>query len=325
MTMRALRTAMAMMTAGLLLSGGPALAKEPHALLIGGGEPAGLFLPEAGAVCRTVNKGTKDHGLSCLIRTSGGSQDNIAMLRAGETQLAVVQSRMAADAAAGRGAFAAAGAFHDMRALFSLHGEGVVALVNPESGIEDTAGLAGKRVSLGRPGSFQRLMAESFLASEGVPVPELGTVLELDVDHQAEALCAQTVDAAFFSGIHPMPEVERAIDLCGAVPLIPDEAMLELYLKKNPFYARQDIAAGVYDGVDLPLPTFGPRSLVAARADLPEKDAYAIVKAVFDNLGAFRAMHPLLSGLDKERMARDAAVLARHDGAARYFRENNLP
>lgn len=325
MTMRAFRMVMAMITAGALLSGGSALAEGPRALLIGGGEPAGLFLPEAGAVCRTVNKETKKHGLSCLIRTSGGSQDNIAMLRAGETQLAVVQSRMAANAAAGHGVFAAAGPFRDMRALFSLHGEGIVALVNPESGIENTAGLAGKRVSLGRPGSFQRLMAESFLTSEGVPVSELGTVLELDIEHQAEALCSRTVDAAFFSGIHPMSEVERAIDLCGAVPLIPDEAMLELYLEKNPFYARQDIAAGLYDGMDLPLPTFGPRSLVVVRADLPEKDAYAVVKAVFDNLGAFRAMHPLLARLDKEEMAGDAAVLARHDGALRYFRENNLP
>jgi TRAP-type uncharacterized transport system substrate-binding protein len=50
---------------------------------------------------------------------------------------------------------------------------------------------------------------------------------------------------------------------------------------------------------------------------MPAADAYEVVKAVYENLPVFKAMHPLLGGLEKKQMAGDALVAPLHDGALR--------
>ncbi|HIJ61591.1 MAG TPA: hypothetical protein HPQ04_02765 [Rhodospirillaceae bacterium] len=49
-----------------------------------------------------------------------------------------------------------------------------------------------------------------------------------------------------------------------------------------------------------------------------------MVKAVIDNLPAFKAMHPMLGTLTKKQMAHEALVAPLHEGAERFYRENGL-
>lgn len=298
-------------------------AEEGHTLAVASGEVAGLYYPEAGAVCRLVNRQASRHHLRCVVEPSAGSIANLAALRSGETQLAVVQSRLLSQAVEGSGPFARTPSA-DLRSLMSLHGESLVVLVGPGAKIKTAADLKGKRVNIGRQGSFQRSMAETLLAAESLNAKDFASTLEIDPPKVAEAICHNEIDAAFLTGLHPMSEVQEAIDDCGATLLPLKGAGLEAYLKANPAFVRQVIPAEVYSGADQQIPTFGVGSVLVTTSQLSADDAYEVVKAVYDNLPAFQAMHPLLNGLDRKQMAHDALVAPLHDGALRYYRENGL-
>ncbi|MDR3438778.1 TAXI family TRAP transporter solute-binding subunit [Telmatospirillum sp.] len=301
----------------------PAWAAEGHLLALESGEVSGMYFPEAGAVCRMVNKDREHHGVRCLVEPTGGSVANLAALRKGDGQLAIVQSRVLAQAVQGVGAFARE-PFPDLRTLMSLHGETMVVLVNPAAKIKSAADLKGKRVTLGHAGSFQRLMADGLLEAEGIATTDLAAALEMDSAKVGEALCRNEIDAAVFTGLHPMADVQEAIDDCGAGVLSLKDSRIDAFLKANPAYSRQILPDDTYTGVHEKTATFGVNAILVTTSSLPEEDGYAVVRAVFDGLPAFKAMHPLLGELEKKQMARDTLVAPLHEGALRYYKENGL-
>jgi len=304
---------------------GPAMSAGERSLAVGSGEVSGVFYPEAGAVCRVVNKDRGKHGLHCLVEPSAGSAANIAALKSGDMQLAIVQSKALGQAVAGSGAFAKAGPSPELRALMSLHGEAVAVALGANSKIKSLADLKGKRVNLGRPGSYQRAMAEALLQAEGVTTAQLASALEMEPDKQVKGLCDNQIEAAFFTGLHPMPEVQEALDECGASLLPLKDAAIETFLKDNPAFSRLTIPADDYQGLKEKVPTIGLRAVLVATDKLPAEDAYQVVKAVLENLGPLKAMHAQLGGLEKKSMARDGLAAPLHDGAKKYFTENSLP
>ena len=303
--------------------GGGAAAGEGRSLILESGDISGMYYPEAGAICRLINRDRAHHGLRCLVEPTVGSVANLDALRSGDGQLAIVQSRVLAQAVQGEGAFAK-DPHPDLRALMSLHGETVVVLVNPAAKIKTAADLKGKRLALGHPGSFQRLMADSFLAAAGIDSRELGTALELDAQKISETMCKNEIDAAILTGLHPMAEVQDAIDDCGATLMTLKDSAQEAYLKANPVFVRQSIPADTYAGVRDKLSSFGVAAVLVTTVGLPDDDAYRVVKAIFDGLPSLKAMHPHLAGLEKKQMAREALVAPPHEGALRYYRENGL-
>jgi len=300
-------------------------AGKPHMIAIGSGEVGGAYYPEAGAVCRMVNRNRAQHGIHCLVEATSGSAANLTGLRSGDLQLALVQSGSLGDAISGKGAFAKEGPFPDLRSLMSLHGEPMAVLLGANSKIKSAADLKGKRVNLGRPGSYQRLLADALLSAENIHAADLSAGLEMDSAKSVKALCDNHLDAAIVTGIHPIAEVQEGLDDCGITLLPLKDQAIEAFLKATPAFTRLTISGEDYQGLNETVPTIGLRAVLVASKSLPDDDAYAIVKAVAGDMGPFNAMYPLLAQLNRKQMARESLVAPLHDGALRYFKENGLP
>ena len=309
---------------GLALAQSAVAADAPRTVVISSGEASGLYFPEAGAICRLVNRDRARHGLHCLVEPSTGSGANLAALRSGDAQLAIVQSKVLSEAVHGAGRYGKE-AVPDLRALLSLHGESVAVVLSPGQKIKSLADLKGKRLNLGRPGTFQRAMADAVLGAEGIRPGELASALEMESAKVPAALCHNEIDAAFFTGLHPLNEVQEAISSCGAGLLALKGAAMDSFLKANPAFGRQVISDASYRGLHEKVPTVGLRAVLVATVRLSDEDAYVVVRAILENLEAFKDMHPLLSGLERKQMAREGLVAPLHDGAHRYFVENGLP
>lgn len=291
-------------------------------LIVGGGEVTGYYYPAAGVVCRVLNKELpSDKG--CAVSPSSGSAANVAALRAGETDLAIVQSRAAHLAATGLDVFKEAGAFSDLRALMSLHGETVAVLARAGSGIQSMTDLKGKRVNMGRPGSFQRGMAEYVVEAAGLSEGDMAPVVELDLSEQAAALCQGDIDVAFFTGIHPMPQAASAMDECSAT-LVPVTAKaMDGNLKKTPWLSRSTINAGTYGEAQDETPSLALKAVLVTTARLSNEDAYAVVKGVHANFDSLARLHPVFAELRKDG-ARDGIAIPLHPGAERFYSEAGL-
>lgn len=288
----------------------PVGAAERRTLVIAGGEVTGYYFPVAGALCRVINK---DHplGLGCAVMPSSGSAANLAALKAGDADLALVQSRAAQMASIGAEGFKEGGPMADLRAVMGLHGEVAVVVARPGSGIEHLGDLKGKRVNLGRPGSFQRTMAEMVIDASGLSQGDLSVLVELDLAEQAAELCQGNIDAAVFTGIHPMPEVQTAVEECGASLVQIRSKSMDSFFKKVPWVSRFVIRGGTYDGQKEDVAAIGLRTLLVATR-LPAEEVAAVVKTIGANFGALTKLHPALKGLS--RGDRDGIPIRMHDG-----------
>lgn len=294
-----------------------ALAADRKTLVIAGGEVTGYYFPVAGALCRVINK---DHplGLGCAVMPSSGSAANLAALKSGDADLALVQSRAAQMASIGAEGFKEAGAMPDLRAVMALHGEVAVVVARPGSGIESLGDLKGKRVNLGRPGSFQRSMAEMVIDASGLSQGDLSVLVELDLTEQAAELCQGNIDAAIFTGIHPMPEVQIAVEECGASLVSIRSKSMDSYFKKVPFVSRFVVKGGTYDGQKEDVAAIGLKTLLVTTR-LGADEVAALVKTVWANFSAFTRLHPALKGLSKAEASRDGFPIRLHEGAEKIL------
>lgn len=313
--------AVALAVAGSAAAQDGAEAKRP--LVLAGGDVAGSYFAVGGAVCRMVSRERERHGLRCLVEPTAGSAANLAALRAGDVDLALVQSRQHRDAWTGDGASGQAGPFAALRSLASLHGEAVVLVAAKPAKIAKLADLKGKKVNFGRPNSFQRLMAESVLAVAGIDAKGWEAPLEMDLAQQTDALCEGRLDAGFYSGLHPMPLVTRALAECDVEIVDLKELTAARRQDRTPFLAVRSLPASAY-GLDADLRTLSMKATLVTTDRLPDEAAYQVVRALAEDFASFRAMHPVLDEIDRKALPGEALAAPLHPGAQRYYGEAGL-
>ena len=146
--------------------------RRKHVYTFASGPEAGEYYPIAEALVDRVVK--LDQTLKVRNAETAGSVENVRLIGTKEADYALVQSNVAAMAAAGEGPFAQGGAVTSLRALGSLFPEPVHIVVPAASGIRTVADLRGKRVALGPPDSGTRADALAILAVHGLTVKDLG-------------------------------------------------------------------------------------------------------------------------------------------------------
>ena len=282
---------------------------------------AGVYYPAGGALCRVVNAGQAQHGLRCLVESTEGSKDNLRRLRAGEVDFALVQSDWQYYAGQGGEAAVEGDSGRALRAVASLHAQPFTLLVGPESGIGSVEDLAGKRVNLGPNGSVQRVAGEALIEALGWSKPDFAAITGLDAQQHVDALCAGQIDAFLISISHPNSLISAATERCQA-RLIPVQGeAVDFLLASWPFYAKAEIAGGLYRANPDPVPTFGLRATLVTSRETPDDTVYWIARSLFEQLDTVRRQHPALAQLSPRDMLSHGNTLALHDGALRYYRE----
>lgn len=289
---------------------------------IGTGGHSGVYFVVGNAICAMVQKATADKksGLHCSAPSTGGSVYNINAIRAGDLDLGVAQSDVQLQALEGTGKFEGQ-KFEKVRALFSVHAEPFQILVGKDSGINSWAGLAGKRVNIGNPGSGQRGTFEALMLAHNIDGSYFGDVTELNSSEQSKALCDGSIDAYGYTVGVPNEGVRQAADGCGARIIPLQDKTIARLVADNPYYAYSTIAKGTYTTITEDVNTFGVMATIVASADTSEDKVYEIVRAVFENLAEFRKLHPAFANLDEKKMISNGLSAPIHAGALKYYKE----
>jgi uncharacterized protein len=293
-------------------------------LTIGTAGVTGVYYPAGGAICRLVNRGRKEHGIRCSVESTGGSINNLEMIRKGDIELGVIQSDLLFHAYKGDEVFADVGADKKLRALFSLHSEPFTVVARKDSHITTFDDLKGKRVSFGAYGSGQRATMEELMKSKGWTNKSFSSVVDIKSNDITGALCGDKVDAIVFAGGHPNGAIQQITTACETTLVSVTGPVIDKMIQEHPYYTNAVIPGGMYAGNANDVETFGVKAVLVASSDLEENDAYLIVKAVFDNLDNFKTLHPVFASLDARHMVQDTDVAPFHPGAIRYFKEKGL-
>jgi hypothetical protein len=298
----------------------PAQAQQKY-VTIGTGGVTGVYYAAGGAICRLVNKDRKVHNLRCSVESTGGSVFNVNTIKAGELDLGVSQSDVQYNAAKGLASFKDAGAYAELRAVFSLHPEPFTVLARKEANIKTFADFKGKKFNVGNPGSGTRASMEELLVAMGWKMGDFALASELKADEHGPALCDGKIDGFFYGVGHPSANIQDPTTTCGAKLVSLTGAAIDKLVREKPYYAYASIPGGLYPNNPAETKTYGVLATLVSSSKVPADTVYAVVKAMFENFDEFKKLHPALAILKPESMIKDGLSAPLHDGAAKYYRE----
>lgn len=311
--------AVAVMFSGALASA-PAMAQQKF-VTIGTGGVTGVYYAAGGAICRLMNKERARHGIRCSVESTGGSVANINTIRGGDLDFGVAQSDVQYNALNGKEMFQKDGAFSELRSVFSIHPEPFTVLARKEVNATKFDDLKGKRLNVGNPGSGTRASMDVLLTAMGWKLSDFSLASELKADEHGAALCDNKIDAFFYGVGHPSANIQDPIVTCGAKLVALTGPAVDKLVASAPYYAKVNIAGGLYTGNPNPTPTYGVLASFVSSAKVPDATVYELVKAVFENFDDFKKLHPAFANLDPKAMIKDGLSAPLHPGAVKYYKE----
>ncbi len=300
------------------------IEKKESIVTIGTGSVTGVYYPAGGAICRLLGQEKRQHGIRCLVESTGGSIYNIRSLRDHELDMAIVQSDWQYDAYNGGGMFGDGPPFKDLRSIFSLHSEMFTLVATKKSNIRKLSDLKGKRVNIGDRGSGMRATMQDIMEEMNWTKRAFSEATELKPADAAQALCVDKIDAMVFTAGHPNGLMQEIVDNCGAVMVPVEGTEVERLVANHSYYARTFIPGGMYKSNKENVKTFGVKATLVTTADMSEEVVYQLVKAVFANFDYFKTLHFVFATLDKDRMIATGLTAPMHPGALRYYLEMGM-
>lgn len=311
----------AMLAGQMAMSSAPVSAADEKFITIGTGGQTGVYFVVGQSICKLVNRNTAKHGIKCTAPSTGGSIANINAIKAGNQDMGVAQSDWQYHAYNGSAKFEEDGAYKDLRAVFSVHGEPFTVVARKDSGATKFEDLKGKRVNVGNPGSGQRATMGVVLKTLGWSEGDFSLASELKSAEQAAALGDNKVDAIVFTAGHPNGSIQEATTTTDAVLIPVVGEKIDKLVADNPYYAHATVPGGMYKGNDNDVNTFGVKATFVSSSSVPDEVVYQVVAAVFDNFGRFKKLHPAFANLKESDMISGGLSAPLHDGAAKYYKE----
>src|SRR5688572_27198240 len=148
---------------------GTAHAQQSTIISIGTGGTGGVWYPLGGAMANILTKTVP--GMNVTAEVTGGSVDNISLIRMGQSALGFSMVDAAWDAYRGQGKFKEK---VELRTLAVFYPQKNHVITLEGSGIEKMADLRGKRVSIGSPGSGSEIIARRVLEAYGIDPDQIG-------------------------------------------------------------------------------------------------------------------------------------------------------
>ena len=253
------------------------LSRLKNGYPLAGGPPAGQYARFANAFSQQLS----GEGISLPVLNTEGGLDNLRLLRQGDAVLALSQSDAAYAAIQGSGAFQSQGPDLALQAIASLYPEPVHVLVKANSPLLKMADLRGKRINIGQPGSASRLTALAILEAHKLPLSDLQTVTELDLQQALKALRDDQLDALIQVIGAPADHI-RAASEAFSLRLIPlESSALERLPAQRPGSFAFSFAAETYPGQAQAVPTLAVASMLLTGEQLTPAEIERLVQLLF--------------------------------------------
>ena len=316
----------------LILATSPLKAQDLQIFRIGTGGVAGTYFPIGGLLADAISnppgaRGCDEggncgvEGLVAIAQSSNGSVANIKGIAAGQLESGLAQSDVAF--AAYHGSLEGVGKAEDLRLIASLYLESVHLVVTKDSGIQSVNDLIGKRVSLDDAGSGTQINAKLILDNFGIGTSDIAPFY-VKPAQSGRLMRSGELDAFVIVAGYPTLSVSELANE-QSVNLLPLEGPeIDGLIEQYPFFSRDYIPGGVYDGV-AGTTTLGVVAQWITSANIDNELVYEITKSLWHDT----TRRLLDNGHAKGRAitlqsALEGAAVPLHPGAERYYREVGL-
>ncbi|NLF95367.1 MAG: TAXI family TRAP transporter solute-binding subunit [Candidatus Riflebacteria bacterium] len=284
-------------------------------LAMGTGATTGTYFPLGNAFANVWS--TRVEQVSVMSHSTGGSIENIQLMRRRELDLAIAQSDVVAAAINGTGSFLG----HpcpNLRVLMSLYPEVVQIVVLADSSIESITDLRGHKVIVGAPGSGNAITSLELMAASGIAKSDFEPVY-ISYDEALQAMERRDYDAAIVIAGTPtrmISELQLRVPV-RILTLTPSEtASLTSAL---PYLAAVNLPAATYHGQDKPVATVALMAMLIASSRLSDDVANSLCRGIFDNLEYLKTIHERARDVSLETIMKGIPPGYAHPGALRFY------
>lgn len=296
----------------------PAEGDFVTSLTFGTGGTAGVYFPLGTEYANLFEEHIE--GVTVNAIETGASVDNLGRIFQGEMQLGLTQNNTAIDAVKGQGEFEGL-AVDNVGWLGQLYPEAAQVITLESSGFESIADLAGKRISVGPPGSGTRAVAEIILSAHGIEEGDY-TAFEESFGDARTKLQDGNLDASIeILGVPAGSLGELAAT--HEVRLLPIEESVAQTIAADSDFEPYVISADAYPFLDEDVSTVSVfAGVVASTTQVSPELGYEITRVLYEHAGDISLDQGGLISLDDALLGRGDLEL--HPGAQRYFEEQGL-
>ena len=302
----------------LMLSIFAGAASATTFISIATGGTGGTYYPLGGGIAEIISRNVPEFQVTS--ETGNASAANINLIGTHQIEMAFAQNDIAFWAAKGMSPFKEK--YDNIRVVASLYPEHVHCVTLKGSGVSDIMDIKGKRVSVGAPGSGVLGDVTALLKVAGIKFADMQTDF-LDFNNTTQRFKDGQLDVGFVVAGYPTSSLmdlatTHNIDLVS----FNDDFMAKL-VKEFPFFIKDVIPAGTYNGVNRDTPTPAVMAMLVCDAQLSDDVVYKFTKALWDNIADLHKVHAKAKLITLET-ALDGVSVPVHPGAAKFYTEKGM-
>src|SRR4029078_3898487 len=311
-------TAILAMTLGLAVAG--AAYAQQKTMSIGTGGTGGVYYPLGGAVANVLSKSLPN--MQATAEVTGGSGDNLKLIRTGQSEMGFTMADAALDALQGQDKFKSGKL--PLQALLVVYPNRMHVVTVEGTGIEKMSDLKGKRVSTGSPGSATEVMAFRVIEAAGLDKDKDMKRERLGVAESVNAVKDHKIDAFFWVGGLPTSGVTDLAATPGTKIKMIDhsDVVAKMNAKYDNLYSTAVIKAGTYPGQDKDNQVSAVWNILVTNDKMSDQDAYNIVKLIIDKKADLVAVHKDAASFTVENQVMANSPIPWHPGAVTFFKED---
>lgn len=300
-------------SASLLLGAGAVQAQTNLSIATGG--TGGTYYPLGGGLAELIS--TELDGYKAVAEVTGASVENMGLVHRQDSDLAIALADTVHQAYHGGERFR--GNKLDVAAIASLYPNAVQIVTLADSGITSLSDLAGKRVSVGAPGSGTEVNAKALLESNGMSFDDF-EVRSLNFNESADAIRDGDIDAGFWSVGPPTSSIVSLATTRDIALVSLTEQEVDNAREAVPVFAPYQLRAGIYEGLEAPTNTIGIPNVLTVNTAMSDDLAYQVTRLLFEKVEDLRAIHPAANDTTVE-FSLGSTPIPLHPGAIRYYEE----
>ena len=299
-----------------------ATAAQAQNISIATGGTGGVYYPLGGGLAAVLSK--KVPGMQATAEVTGGSVANMQLIGTGKPYIAFTQADAAIDALKGQDKFA--GKPIPVRTLAVLYPNRMHVVSIEGTGVTKIGDMKGKRVSTGSGGSATEVFAFRVIEAAGLDKDKDMKRERLGVAESVNALKDRKIDAFFWVGGLPTAAVTDLSNSPGVKIKMIDIAHLvpEMAKKHGNIYIKDVIPQRMYKGMEADNQAATVTNLLAVHANMDDKTAYAITKALFENVVDLVRVHAEAVNIKLENQKAENSSIPWHPGAIKYLAERGV-
>lgn len=299
-----------------------AAASSAQNISVATGGTGGVYYPMGGGLASVLSKYVP--GMQATAEVTGGSVDNLKLVGSGKPYVGFTMSDAAQDAFKGEDKFKSGKV--PVRTLAVLYPNRMHLVTVEGRGVNKLSDLKGKHISTGSPGSATEVMAFRILEAAGLDKDKDVKRERLSVAESVNAIKDNKIDAFFWVGGLPTAAVTDLANTPGTKMKMIDhsEVVNAMNKKYGNLYIEDTIPKSAYKGMEADNKQATVMNILVANANMDDKTAYNIVKAIFEKRDELIAVHKEAENfkLDNQKTANSPVPF--HPGAAKYFTEKGI-